>query len=263
MARLVAIDKAMHAAHKWRRPDGFGFTIREAVVPIVALELGKVAPVMPTAFIGQHGHFELAAVLSAASGQNLFVAPDGRWLGGYVPSMFRTYPFRLAKPEGVEPPILCVDESCVISADDALPGELFFGADGEISASLKQIIDFISAVERNRIATSIAVSSLAQAGVIKPWPITIKSEQGERTVNGLNCIDEAALNALPTEEFIKLRSTGALPIAYAQLLSMNQIGVFQHLAKLQTQLSPKPIAPLPDTLDKLFDASNNEYLRFD
>ena len=107
------------------------------------------------------------------------------------------------------------------------------------------------------------MSPLVQAGVIKPWPITIKGEQGDRVVNGLNCIDEAALNALPNEDFLKLRATGALPIAYAQLLSMNQLGVFEHLGKIQGQLAPKPIAPMPDSLDKLFDRSDSLELKFD
>ena len=35
------------------------------------------------------------------------------------------------------------------------------------------------------------------------------------------------------------------------------------LAELHAKLAPKPPAPLPDTLDKLFDTSNNEYLRFE
>jgi hypothetical protein len=66
-----------------------------------------------------------------------------------------------------------------------------------VSPSTQQALNCLSALERNRLATNLAVSSLAQAGVIKPWPITIKSEQGDRTVGGLNCIDEAALNGLP------------------------------------------------------------------
>jgi hypothetical protein len=121
-------------------------------------------------------------------------------------------------PEGAEQSILCIDEECVISADNPSPGEAFFGADGKASPAIQQALDFLTALEHNREVTNLAVSSLAQAGVIKPWPITIKSEQGDRTVSGIYCIDEAALNALPDEDFIKLRATGALPIAYAQLL---------------------------------------------
>ena len=151
----------------------------------------------------------------------------------------------------------------MVSADNPLPGEPFFDADGKVGPTIQQAMDFLTGLERDRIVTSLAVSSLAQAGVMKPWPITIKSEQGDRVVGGLNCIDEAALSALPNEDFLKLRATGGLAIAYAQLLSMNQLGVFEHLARLQGQLAPKSMAPLPDSLDKLFDRAESLELRFD
>jgi hypothetical protein len=128
---------------------------------------------------------------------------------------------------------------------------------------IKSALGLLGDVERSRIATSLAVSSLSQAGVIKPWPITVKTEQGDRTIDGLHGIDEAALNALPTEGFDKLRATRALPIAYGQMFSMGQIHLFEQLSKIHAQAAPKPVGPLPDTLDKLFDTGNNEYLRFD
>jgi hypothetical protein len=131
------------------------------------------------------------------------------------------------------------------------------------SPAIQHVLDFLTAVERNRLVTNLAVSSLAQAGVIKPWPITIKSEQGDRTVSGLYCFDEAALNALSNEDFLKLRASPALPIAYAQLLSMGQLGVFENLARIQAQLAPRPVAPLPDSLDKLFDRTDNLEIHFD
>jgi len=263
MPGFIPISSEQHAASKWRKFNDYRFAAGEAAAPIVAAEIAKVAPAMPIVFIGENGKFELSALLSVTPGQNMFVAPDGRWLGSYIPSSLRTYPFRLVTPQGGEQSILCIDEGCVISADNPLPGEAFFGADGKVSPSIQQVVNFLSALEQNRIATSLAVSSLAQAGVIKPWPITIKSEQGDRTVGGLNCIDEAALNALPNEDFVKLRATGALPIAYAQLLSMSLLGVFQHLAGIQGQLAPKPVAALPDTLDKLFDRTDSLELKFD
>jgi hypothetical protein len=263
MAKLIAVNKEQHAASKWRRFADYHFAAGDAAVPIVAAEIAKAVAAMPIVFIEQGGHFELSALLSVNPGQNLFVAPDGRWLGSYIPSSIRAYPFRMVTPEAAEQSILCIEEGCVISADNPLPGEAFFAADGTISPSIQQVLDFLTALEKNRLVTNLAVSSLAQAGVIKPWPITIKSEQGDRTVSGLYCIDEAALNALSNEDFLKLRASPALPIAYAQLLSMNQLGVFTHLAQIQGQLAPKPIAPLPDTLDKLFDRTDNLEIHFD
>jgi hypothetical protein len=170
----------------------------------------------------------------------------------------------LANPEGAEQSLLCVDAQHVVGADDPSPGIVFFEADGTPTAIVQQNLDYLIALERSRRTTELAVSSLAQAGVIKPWPLTVKSEQhGGRTVTGIFTIDEAALNALPNENFLKLRATGALPLAYAQLLSMNQIAIFEHLVRMQTQLAPQPLTPLPDSLDRLFDQTDNLEIRFD
>ena len=49
-----------------------------------------------------------------------------------------------------------------------------------------------------------AVAALAEAGVIQPWPIKLKAEQGERAIAGLHRVDEAALNALADDVFLKL-----------------------------------------------------------
>ena len=40
-------------------------------------------------------------------------------------------------------------------------------------------------MERSRKATDLAVAALAQAGVIRPWQIKVKTEQGEKAIGGL------------------------------------------------------------------------------
>jgi hypothetical protein len=264
MAKFAVINKEHHLTSKCRRLPDHRFAARETTVPIVGDELIRAVPAMPIVFIEENGKFTLSALLSVTPGQNLFVAPDGRWLGSYVPAGIRTYPFRLANPEGAEQSVLCVDAEYVVSADDPSPGMAFFEADGTPTTIVQQNLDYLTALERSRRTTELAVSALAQAGLIKPWPLTIKSEQhGDRTVNGIFCIDEAALNGLANEDFLKLRATGALPLAYAQLLSMGQIAIFEHLVRMQTQLAPQPLTPLPDSLDHLFDQTNNLEIKFD
>jgi hypothetical protein len=48
------------------------------------------------------------------------------------------------------------------------------------------------------------VAALTDAGVIEPWPITLKTEETARPIGGLNRIDEAKLNALSDDAFLKL-----------------------------------------------------------
>ena len=61
-------------------------------------EVGQVGSWMPIAFIEQAGRFVPMAMMCPMPEHNLFVGPDGQWLGGYVPASLRSYPFRLVRP---------------------------------------------------------------------------------------------------------------------------------------------------------------------
>ena len=202
-------------------------------------------------------------MLSLKPGRNMMVSPDGRWLGAYVPAYLRSYPFRLLPQQGTDQLVLCIDTDSGLVVEGDAAGEDFVGPDGNISPALKKALDFLNELERSRRATDVAVAALAEAGVIQPWPITLKAEQGERAITGLYRIDEVALNALADDVFLKLRKTsGALPIAYAQLLSTGQLGIFEHLAKLQAQLRPPPLSALPENIDSLFELPSDDKIQF-
>lgn len=224
MPQYAAVSRDRHAGQHWQRFQTYHFAATSAVAPLVAAELPKAMLAFPLAFIEDGGAFTPVAVLSIEPHNNLFVAPDGRWIGGYVPSIFRGYPFRLI-PSDTGEIVLCVDEESGLVAD-AENGEPFFDADGNIAEPTKRVLDFLSTVENNRQLTAKACLALRDAGVIAPWEITLKSDDGERKVQGLYRIDEPALNGLPADQFEALRQAGALPIAYCQMLSM------QHLANL-------------------------------
>jgi hypothetical protein len=234
MPQLTPITKQNHADKSWTRFSTYTFASKDNLAPLAGAEIAKAVSTLPIAFAKHKDHFLLVAVLSLFPGTNLFVAPDGRWLGGYVPSIFRGYPFQLAKAEGKDDLILCVDEDSGLVKNDK-SGEPFFDHTGEVSKPVKDIMNFLNQVEQNKAATNLAVAALADAGVITEWPLKIKQGDQEKPVTGLYRIDEEKLNALDDAQFLKIRKAGALPIAYAQLLSMGNIQVFLKLAKAHEQ----------------------------
>jgi hypothetical protein len=94
------------------------------------------------------------------------------------------------------------------------------------------------------MVTQAAVDVLVAANLVQPWPLSIKQGEQNVPVTGLYRIDEAALNTLENEAFLTLRRSGALPVAYAQLLSMNQLVVLQQLSQIQAKLK----APAPSVV---------------
>lgn len=238
MPSYTPVSRDRHASKAYLRPVGYGVAAREAVVPLVAAELPKAALAMPIALVGQGGSFRLVALLSLQPGQSLYVGPDGRWLGAYVPAALRGHPFALIRQETTAQSILCVDEASGLVVEAGTPGAEPFFAEGEgPSVALRQVLDFLGKVEANRALSERAVDALAAAGVIVPWELGVETPAGRQNVAGLQRIDEARLNALPDETFLGLRNSGALAIAYAQLLSIGQLSVFQNLAQLQARLA--------------------------
>lgn len=259
MTKLVAVNKSTHAQKVWRRPANYQFAAKEPLAPIVLAELIHVGSWMPLVFLEQAGRYALMSMMSPMPGHNLFVGPDGQWLGGYVPATLRTYPFRLARREGSEKGTLCVDEDSGLVADADEKGENFFTADGKPSPSVSQLMEFLRQIEGNRMATDLAMASLAEAGVIEVWPLEAEVDGKKSAIKGLHRINDAALSTLDDEAFLKLRKTGALRLAYAQLMSMAQIARFAQLAQLKQQLAQTPkIKP-----EEIFKTEPTDLIRFD
>jgi hypothetical protein len=230
--QLAAISAENFSGKAWKRYTGYAFAAGETLIPLVVAELVQAVPAMPLAFIQIGEGFQLVAVTALQPGTNLFVAPDGRWLGAYVPAALRGYPFRLVKPQDREESVLCIDEASGLVVE-AGQGETFFDEDGQPGKTLKGVLELLSQVEQSRMATQTAVDALVAAGLVQPWPLSINQGEQNVPVTGLYRIDEAALNALENEAFLALRRSGALPVAYAQLLSMNQLAVLQRLSQIQ------------------------------
>ena len=261
MPRYAAVSAERHGRKKWLRLRNYAFAATEGLAPIVAAELARAALAIPLAFTEHAGRHTLVAVLSLAPGRNLFVAPDGRWLGRHVPAWFRGYPFRLL-PQGTDRLVLSVDEESGLIVDGGSSGEAFFDPEGNLAPALKRVLEFWGAVERSRAATDLAVQALTEAGVVRPWEITVKTEEGPRAIAGLRRIDERAFRALSDDAFLKLRRTEALHVAHAQLLSGGNLGVFEQLAWVQKQVAPAPPGAMPESLDRLFEPGDDT-LQFD
>jgi hypothetical protein len=211
------------------------------VAPLVMQELPKAVMSLPIGFIAQPQGYGLVAVQSLNPGRNLYVNADGRWLGGYVPAAYRGYPFALANtPDGQQ--VLCIDEDSALLLDAAQPeqGEPLFGEDDQPAEPVRKVLDFLQQVAANRARTATLCAHLADQGLIQPWPLTVKTADGERPVEGLHRIDETALNALAPDPFEALRQAGALPLIDCHLLSMQHVALLGTLAKHHAQAQHQP-----------------------
>ncbi len=235
MTELAAITLERHAKKVYQNVPDYAFAAERTFIPLVVAELSKAVPAMPTGFIKLDAGYQLVAITSLQPGKNLYVAPDGKWLGGYIPADLRAYPFQLAQHEGAGEFILCINEASGLVVENTEDGNAFFDDQDQPTQGIKDFLNFLTQIKASRNDTEGAVNALADAGLITPWEINLK--QGEKVVpvEGLYSVDESALNKLDDEDFLAVSKAGGLALAYAQLLSMNQLVVLERLGKLQGQ----------------------------
>ena len=234
----------------WHPPHDLNFAANKALVPLHAGELAKAAATMPLALIKENREWRLVGVCGIETGHNLFIK-DGKWLGNYRPAWLSTYPFEIVTV-GEKGLVTFDRDSGLLGAEE---GEPFFDEQGQMSEAVATRVEALKTSHRKHQTTQKALSALAKAKVITPWPEALHSQLG-LSINGLHMVEEKALSQLDDETFLSLRKAQALPIAYAVNLSLPQTHLLARLARL----NPGHVAA-PENLDSFFD--NDEDLSFD
>lgn len=247
MTNLIPIGKTTFSSKSWSRSTDYFYAAEQAVCPVEIQELPKAMMCMPLAFMPQGESFSVFAVLGLSSNSNYFVDNIGNWTGKYVPARFRVYPFVLAKSEeNADELIFCFDSASGLLMEDKSK-ELFFEKDGELTSFLTDMMRFLATIDTDKQATIELCKQLEDFGLIQPWSIEIKTEHDTHKVKGLFAIDEAKLNTLDDTKFLALRESGALALAYFQMLSMQHIEELKVFAtdymEILAQTSEKPTLP--------------------
>lgn len=229
MTEWIAVSRSRHADCYFKSRQGYDFAARQSVVPILLAEMDKLLPHYVLGFVQQESRYLPIALLGLQDLQNLYVHPDGRWLGSYVPAEFRGHPFRLMTADNKQ--ALCLAQDYL--SEDGSQGEPLFDDNAQLNPLVQQIFNFLQQCEKNRQVTQLATRLLDKSGVIEPWPLVLErgKEQEPLEVQGLYRVNERALNDLSVEAFASLRSHGALALAYAQLFSMGQLSQLVERAK--------------------------------
>jgi hypothetical protein len=225
MGSWTAISTDLHAKSCFRLRQGFEFADNQQIVGVLIEELAVLIPHYACAFIKDDaGSYKLVALLGLGGERNLFVNFEHKWLCEYVPAALRAYPFTLAdKPDSDSgEKILCIDTDYLTDESEAKP---IFDGEGNLGSEVARVLDFLNKCDRGRVQTQNACAALENAGLIRPWELSISKGEGQepQKVSDLYQIDEMALSKLDSSVVTGLISSGALGVAYAQLFSMHQI----------------------------------------
>jgi hypothetical protein len=239
MAQWQAVSKTRHRNAGWLSYTDHRFAAEDVTCPLLVAELPHAVACFPIAFTLAGESYQLVALQSLQPGVNLYVNSQGQWLAPYVPAWYRSHPLRLLQSQEGEH-VLCVDEDSPLFRAKMEGEQRFFNDQGEVTPALQQVIDFLQQCRNNQTVTQTLVNALADAGLIQPWALELDTGKEQPTpVAGIFHINEAALQNLPGERLAPLAQSGALAIAYAQLLSAPRLADFskryQHRAQDQAR----------------------------
>lgn len=235
MLNIQVVSREQHASKRWQRYTSYAFAAADAVAQLVLQELPKACTALPVGFVLVKGQLQPVAVLGLEPGKNLLVGADGSWRADYIPAVYRSYPFTLAKtPDGK--PVLCVIEDSGLLSDTV--GEPFFDDTGEPAQAVQQVLGFMKEVAASHQTARRICAVLQKHKLVQPWPLRRRTEAGEHVleVEGLHCIDDAALRRLPDAAFLEVRQAGALPMIYCHLLSKQHLHKLEQLAQTQAAI---------------------------
>jgi hypothetical protein len=248
--KIEALTQEDHGHLKWSAPIGFVFAKSRQLIQLSASDLVIAQACFPLAFISEGGQFRMAAVCSFFPDQNLYVKLDGSWAAHYVPAAIRAHPFYWVT-DALGRPALGFDASSGLIGEEGQP---LFDDNNQPSPDLEEVIKHLAETAQGTALLQKAVDALREAKLISPWNIQLQDGEVTRRLEGLYCIDEAALAALPIAELDHIRSLGALPVAYAQLFSMQHLKTLAHLAQTER---PQPIMRMPQEALEKFTAEKD------
>lgn len=231
MKRYVPISKDKHRNLRWKRFDNYQFASMSSIAPLTMAELHKAILTYPLAFVKGADSFQLVAVLSLSPNSNIFINENGHWIGGYIPSYFRSYPFRLIKTDSGDLLLGIDDESGMIGKE----GEQFFDDNGNQSNAINEVLRFVRAIEENNIITMRAIDLLSINQCIVPWELFVRTSRGQSKIDGVFRFDHEKLAMLSPELLKEMIDIGALFVGYAQLFSMQNVQSLLKLAQIHSE----------------------------
>ncbi|MCO8164184.1 SapC family protein [Pseudomonas sp. 21LCFQ010] len=240
MPSYIPVSHSLLGDKRWRPHPSLVFAKADNVTPLLVSEVTMAAETLPIGFIKIDDQFSMVVLMGIRSGENLLVSESHQWIGEYMPVAYRSSPFdlRLLDNESGQQ-ALCVDESCITEADDP-QGYPFFTAEGEVAEATAKAFAQVQQFYTSRPLTNLISAKLAEHNLLTPWPLGVEVDGEQIAVNGLYQINEKALNQLPDAAFLELRQCYALPVAYAQLLSMSKIKFLAALLQQRKRTAEVP-----------------------
>lgn len=219
-----ALNREHHTALRFDPNIGYSFAANLMTIPAVSGEAKTLA--RDYVLIFDKTAPALLVLLGVETARNAYVNDKGQWLGRYRPAYIRAYPFGvIPTPDTSQTADGTRQYTIIIDPDapqlQAREGEAFFDADGKPTDLVEKVQKVMMSLERDRLRTAQLVAQLEEAELLVERHIQVKGS--DTAITGFRVIDAEALSKLSGDALMRLRDTGALMLAYAQIFSLDNL----------------------------------------
>lgn len=220
---VVPVNKQRHS--NWSIVGSENFTFAKGLhsVPLTAVEFPSASQEFSIVFAKTPEGILPIAVMGVVAGENLCVREDGRWDANYIPAFVRRYPFVFSTMDEGKTLTLCLDEEFEGCRQNG-EGERLFADNGENSAYLNKVLDFLKEYQNHFHRTQLFCKRLEELELLEPMGAQYKLPDGRAgTLSGFLVVNRDKLKKVPAEKLAELVSTDELEMIYLHLHSMSNL----------------------------------------
>jgi hypothetical protein len=218
----IPVNQTVHGSFSVDAGTDYRFATEVNSVPVMTVEFPMATSEYPIVFAGNGGALSTVVVLGLRDRENLFVASDGRWTGGYVPAFLRRYPFVYARSDDARH-ILCIDETYPgVNIHDR--GKRLFTDDGALTPYTHDMVSFLNDFEAQSAVTRRFCERIQSLDILEPMHAQGTVGDAGWMLNGFFAIDKARLKALPAETLASLARGDELELIHLHLQSLRTFG---------------------------------------
>ena len=233
----ILLNSSTHKTVKVSKVTDFGFVRELNSALVTGHEFIEASKHYPIVFVsGKDNDIVPLAIFGLRDKSNLFIDDSGKWKEGtYIPSFIRRYPFILStsEPNGQNFTISVDADYAGFNSEE---GMSLFDEEGETSADLNNVIEFLRQYQMQNMLTQEFVKKLVEYDLLKDFAADITMPAGEKIgFRGMKMINEKALRELDDEKALELFRKGFLGWMYGHLYSLSNFKVLAaHEAKKAT-----------------------------
>jgi hypothetical protein len=223
--RAVPVSPQRHKDLSIKSGSSFAYARAVNSVPLMVAEFPSAAAEHAVVFSGEGEDVVPVVLLGVRDDENLFVSPEGKWLGRYVPAFLRRYPFVFSSSDDGKNFTLCVDEDYE-GANREGRGERLFDEEGERTQYLQSVLGFLQAYQVQFQRTLAFTRRLSELKLLEPMQARFTMRDGRAlTLGGFQAVNRERLRALSGAQLAALNAADELELIYIHLQSLKQLNV--------------------------------------